>query len=231
MVGGSNIGPQPPPVAAANTQSNNAAVVTPGVAGGIAVATASPGSGARSSQASASGLNFAGSTYKQDSSSNVILGSQTLVPGGPAITVRNTPISLSASATQVAVGSSTIETASLPLPANTVPVVQANTFVSAFGGSTFSANSLSQFQINSQTLAPGAAVTVSRSLISLAPDASKAIISSSTIALLPAANIVSPASAQTPAVTFAGGTYAAKSNSDFIIDPATHAAGAALSYY
>ena len=47
--------------------------------------------------------------YSINSASNlVIAGSQTLTPGGPAITISNTPISLGPSATQLVVGSSTV---------------------------------------------------------------------------------------------------------------------------
>lgn len=67
-----------------------------------------------------------------------------------------------------------------------------------FGGSTYTANSASQFVIGGQTLVPNEQITVSGTPISLAPGASLVVIASSTQALGSATFSVTP---PTPVVT------------------------------
>jgi hypothetical protein len=46
-----------------------------------------------------------GQTITANSQSNFVIGTQTLIPGGPAITVPETPISLAPGATQLVIAS------------------------------------------------------------------------------------------------------------------------------
>ena len=100
----------------------------------------------------------------------VIPGSTTLTPGGAAATIYGTVVSVASNGASVVVGASTIP---LALTANALPSI-------TFGGSTITENSLSQFVVAGQTLSPGSAVTVSGTVISLAPGASSVVVGGST---------------------------------------------------
>ena len=52
-------------------------------------------------------LTLGGSTYTMDASSVFVVGTQTLAPGAPAITISGTPVSLAATPTDVVIGTST----------------------------------------------------------------------------------------------------------------------------
>jgi hypothetical protein len=105
-------------------------------------------------------------TFIENSLSQLLVDGQTLVPGGPAIAVSGTPISLAPSASYLVVGSSTI-----PFSSDLVAKVL------TIGTQTFTANSLSQFVIDGQTLVPGGpAITVSGTRISLEPGATAAVV-------------------------------------------------------
>jgi len=90
-------------------------------------------------------------------SSLIIVGSQTLTPGGAAITSSSTPLSLAPSGTALIIGSSTI-----PLPTSQVPLTIGSTILP------YSLNTASSLIIlGSQTLTPGgAAITVAGSVVS-----------------------------------------------------------------
>ena len=81
----------------------------------------------------------------ENSASQFIFGSKTLIPGGPAITVSGKTISLAPSGTQAVIDDSTIRLipASSPLPSLVL------------GSHTFTANSASAYVIGGQTLVPG----------------------------------------------------------------------------
>lgn len=112
-------------------------------------------------------------------SSEVVIGSQTLRPGGPAITVDNTPISLPPSPTAIVVGgSNTVQLPDVNPTRDRVPPVI------TIGSSTFVPNAATEFFIApGQTLTPGGVVTFDGTVISLAPSASAIIIGSNTVAL------------------------------------------------
>ncbi|MCJ1479663.1 hypothetical protein MMC13_008349 [Lambiella insularis] len=103
-----------------------------------------------------------------------VIGSQTLVAGGSAITISNTPISLAPSASYIVIGSNTQTFTAVPASAKpkATPVQQITAF-----GSTYTANSASEFIIGSQTLAPGGTITVLNTPFSLGPSAGYVIIS------------------------------------------------------
>ncbi|MCJ1482272.1 hypothetical protein MMC06_002435 [Schaereria dolodes] len=153
-------------------------------------------------------INFAGQPITANSASIFVIGSQTLFPGGPALTISGTPISLAASATAVIIGSSTI-----PL----LPLSPASPLVITFEGQTITANSASDFIIGTQTLVPGGpGIVVSGTPISLAPSATAVVIGTSTFPLSP-----SSPSSEPLVFTFAGQTVTANSASDFVIGTQT----------
>lgn len=85
-------------------------------------------------------------------------------------------------------------------------VVEAALMVGSLPCAVYTANSISQFVIGSQTLNPGAAVTVSSTPISLVIDASEAVIGSSTVPLYPAGITPASGSGSVPILIFAGST-------------------------
>ncbi len=149
-------------------------------------------------------IKVAGSTYTANAASKFVVAGQTLTPGGQ-ITVANTPISLNPSANVAVIGSST-QILATPAPTPAAPVI-------TFAGTTYTANSASQFLIAGQTLTPGGQITASGTPISLAPSANVAVIGSSTQVLAtPAPSPTAPA-----ILTFAGTTYTANTASQFLI--------------
>ena len=127
--------------------------------------------------------------YSINSASNLIIaGSQTLTPGGPAITISNTPISLGPSATQLVVGSST----------GTLPRNAPSQALLSLGSTTlpYSINSASNLLvIGSQTLTPGGpAMTISNTSISIGQSATQLVVGSSTLSLSPVAPSEAPLS-------------------------------------
>ncbi|KAI9779168.1 MAG: hypothetical protein M1839_007703 [Geoglossum umbratile] len=124
---------------------------------------------------------FQGSSIIANPQSQFVVGGQTLVPGGPAITVSGTSVSLAPSASYIVVGPSTISLNPQYSGPNT-----GSPLLLTFDSQTLTANSLSQFTIAGQTLMLGGpAITVSGTRISLGPSASYAVIGSSTIPLVP----------------------------------------------
>ncbi|MCJ1475169.1 hypothetical protein MMC13_003829 [Lambiella insularis] len=112
-----------------------------------------------------------GTTYTPNSASAYIIGSQTLILGGE-ITVSGTPLSLPLSASYVVEGTSTIP---LSLPTTTLPHR-----LLTLEGQTYTMDSASDFIIGSQTLAPGAVITVSGTPVSLAATPTDAVVGTST---------------------------------------------------
>ena len=147
--------------------------------------------------------------YFINSASEVIIaGSKTLSPGGPPVTISNTPISLVSSGDQLLVGSSTVDInpSSTLVPSPTLSV-----------GSTtlpYSVNSAGDLIIaGSQTLIPGApAITISNTPLSLAPSATALIVGSSTIPLSPFRTLEKPLSIGGSTLSYSINTY-----SDLII--------------
>ena len=124
-------------------------------------------------------ITFGGQTYTANPSSRFVIGSQTLQPGGPAITHDGHIISLGSPI--IVIDSSTDVSSVLPtkitLLLNAAPVL-------TLGDQLVTANSASGYTVGSQTLVPGGpAITFSGTRISLAPSASDIIIGSSTEAL------------------------------------------------
>ena len=134
-------------------------------------------------------MTFAGATYTANSDSAIVMQGQTLIPGSPAITISNIPISLASGASIALIAS---QTQSL--------------FPPTFAGSTYTANAASGFTIQGQTLSPGGVITVSNTPISLATVASFAVVAGSTQSLAPLAPTLTTPS---PIFTFNGSMYTA----------------------
>lgn len=159
-----------------------------------------------------------GKAYTADTS-NFLIEGQTLTPGGTAITLSGTPISLAAGASQAIVGGSAVAI----YPAGITPAPGARPVPTlTFAGSAYSANSLGQFVIGEQTLSPGAAITVSGTQISLAAAGNVAVIGSST-------ELLSPNGARTAAMlTFDGSTFTADASSEFVLGGQTLTSGGSI---
>jgi hypothetical protein len=111
------------------------------------------------------------------SSSEVMVGSQTLRAGGPPITIGDgTIVSLDPSATAIIVGS---RTSMLPQVAQSRPPP-----VLTIGSTTLTPNAATQFFVGpGQTLSPGGVATIDGTVVSLAPLASFVVIGDFTQAL------------------------------------------------
>ncbi|KAI4088592.1 MAG: hypothetical protein L6R37_008172, partial [Teloschistes peruensis] len=160
-------------------------------------------------------LTYDGFTFSRGPGSDIILGSQTLTPGGSALTILSTPISLIPSGTALAVGSSVI-----PIP----PWGESATspgYILTIDGFTFTRGPISDLIINGRTITPGApALTISGTPISLLPSGTGLVIGSSTYPIPTAA---------TPALdlfTVDGLTFSRDSKSDLIINGQTITPGA-----
>ena len=165
-------------------------------------------------QAAAVALTFGGATYTADSSSNIVVAGQTVVPGAPAIVVSSTPISI-APGVNVAVVGGTTQSLS--------PVQPTNYPKMTFAGETYTANSDSAIIIQGQTLAPGSsAITILGTPISLAPGASLAVIAGQTQSLSPATV------SSRPVLTLGASTYTANAASAFVIAGQTLSPGGIL---
>lgn len=121
-------------------------------------------------------LTINGVIMTPDPASNYIVETQTLRPGGPAITVSGTRISLASGAAAVVVGSETsvlsgiMSTHAVEPAHHTSDNPQPATLT--INGITVTANSASNYVVETQTLRPGGpAITVSGTRISLAPNA------------------------------------------------------------
>ena len=115
-----------------------------------------------------------------------VIQSQTLAPGGPAITVSGTRISLASDAAAVVIGTQTsvlfrttgtYEVESIPPHVSDNPQPATLTI----NGITVTPNSASNYVVETQTLKPGGpAITVSGTRVSLASDAGALVIGSQT---------------------------------------------------
>ncbi len=154
---------------------------------------------------------FGGSTFTANPTAPIIIAGQTLSPGGSAITVSGTRLSLATSASQAVIDGVTI-----PLNTNTSPITAAPALT--IGDQTITANPASQYVIAGQTLVPGGpAITVSGTRLSLATSASQLVVGSSTIPLI--------APGALPTLTIAGQIFTANPSSQYVIDGQTLAPG------
>ena len=111
-----------------------------------------------------------GQAYAVDSASNVVINGQTLRPGS-AITASGTVISLDPATSYIVIGSSTVGIATEVSMLN-------DTFT--YGGQLYTLDSASHMLVDGQTLAPGSAITVSSTRLSMDPAATAIVIGSTT---------------------------------------------------
>ncbi|KAL8992211.1 MAG: hypothetical protein Q9169_007277 [Polycauliona sp. 2 TL-2023] len=161
-------------------------------------------------------LTIGGSTVAPDASSNYVIAGQTVFPGGPAINVDGSVISLAPSATALLVGGSTQALTQSPVLATMLPPMI------TVGGQTISPNPASDYVLGSQILKPGSAITVSGSVVSLAPGASNIVIDGSTRRLTP--QLVSLSTGH-PALTIGTSTITANAQGAFVVSGQTIRAG------
>ena len=161
-------------------------------------------------------LTFDGSTYTIDSLSNFALDGQTLAKGS-SITIHGTKLSYDEAGTAVVVGSSTQLLSLATITAVAEPIL-------TFDGSTYIADSSSNFFINGQILSKGNMINVDGTQLSYNQAGTDVVIGTSTQIL----STTSVAAAEEPAITFDGSTYLANSASDFIIDGQTLTRGGVI---
>jgi hypothetical protein len=173
-------------------------------------------------------------TGNPDSASEYIVADQTLRPGGSAITISGTPVSLDPEATALVVGSSTRPIAVIPYGGDQaqqegVQLAAKPPARLTLAGTTATLNSASEYIIAGQTLiAGGTPITVSGTPISLASQATAVVIGTSTSIL--GANPHDGDQTQQggrlpPVVTLAGATATLNSASEYVIEGQTPTPG------
>ena len=155
-------------------------------------------------------ITIGGLTATPSPQSSLPIGTQTLLPGGPAITISGTYISLAPFTTEIMVGSSILIPSSTPLPE-----------VITVAGFTITEKSASYFVLGTQTLVPGGhGLTFSGVPLSLATGDSALIVGTSTV-------LLQPAPTSFPGViTIAGTPIIENSASEFVIGTQTLIPGA-----
>lgn len=146
----------------------------------------------------------------------IAIGSSTLSAGGPAITSDNHYYSLAPSGNLIA---GTIPT-QISNPQSAAPPLL------TFAGTTYTANSASDFTIAGQILTPGGTIQVANTLISLAATPTIAVINHSTQNLATAP--VAATTTDVPVLTFDGTAYTANPSSAFIIGSQTLTPGGTI---
>ena len=113
------------------------------------------------------------STLTSDATSAIVVAGQTLNQKVPALIEGSTPISLAAAGGKTIIGSNAQGQADQSSATKLrVPVL-------TYGGSPVTADVSSHFVLSDQTLVPGSAITISGTVVSLAPDASNAVVGGS----------------------------------------------------
>ncbi|KAF7191821.1 hypothetical protein HII31_06866 [Pseudocercospora fuligena] len=145
-------------------------------------------------QTAAPQITIGDSVVTADGFSNFVVGSQTLAPGGAAITVDDNTLSLAQSAEAIVINGVTSEFQQPQAQQTPAPQI-------TFAGSIITANSASAFVVGSQTLTPaGPAITVDGTTLSLAPLGSALVVDgqSSDIAVPVGAPVTIAGEAATP---------------------------------
>ncbi|KAI4246878.1 MAG: hypothetical protein LQ352_006280, partial [Teloschistes flavicans] len=105
------------------------------------------------------------------------VGSKTLMPAGPAVTINNVPYALAPSANAIIAGTKTIPLQ--PPPAGKLPDIE-------IGGKTYVANKASEYIVGDQTLRPnGPPAIIDHVTYSIAPSASALLSNGHTMTLAP----------------------------------------------
>ena len=158
---------------------------------------------------------IASQTVSPNSAGNYVISGQTLAPGGPAITVSNTVISLGPSASILVVNGQT-ETRP-PVPSGPITSAPALTI----DGRVFAPVPVTKFTVNGQTLTPGGVITVSGTTVSLGSGSSSTIV-----VVNGATSTLQPSSA----LTIAGSTFAptVQTIGEYVIGGSTLRPGSAI---
>lgn len=129
-------------------------------------------------------LTIGGQTVTANSLGQYHIGGQILTPGG-TVTVSSTVISLASDQTDAVVGTRTEVLGPHPTGGlDSGPAVATRSNLT-LGSQTLTSNSLGQYNIDGQTLTPGGAITVSGTMLSLAPNGSDVVVGTKTEALGP----------------------------------------------
>ncbi|KAL9623752.1 MAG: hypothetical protein Q9160_001983 [Pyrenula sp. 1 TL-2023] len=151
--------------------------------------------------------------FTQDAQGSYVVGTNTFVPGAPALTVSGIPVSIAPSATALIIGSSTV-----PLTNNAIPITQPGITVA---DARVTANTQGPYVIGSQTLSQGGPpIYVSNTKYSLFTDGSALIIGASTVPLQRRT-----IGKQGPIVTVAGQTVAPNAEGRYVVGSQTLAPG------
>ncbi|MCJ1317982.1 hypothetical protein MMC15_003309 [Xylographa vitiligo] len=151
-------------------------------------------------------ITFQGTPITAGTTIAYTISSQTLIPGGPAIIISSTILSLATSATALAIGVVTIPFQ--PATPLTPPKV-------TIGNTAYTANSASAFILGTQTLAPGGSTIINAgTVLSLAPSATAIAIGDVTIPLWPPTLLA-------PRITIGPSVYTASLSAFFIIGTRT----------
>jgi hypothetical protein len=136
-------------------------------------------------------------TLTANSASQYVAGTQTLIPGGSAISISGTAISLAPSGTVVVVGGS-----------STMKIVPTAAYYATgppaitLAGTTLTANSASQYVVDTQTMIQGGpAITVSGTVMALAPSGTAIILGGSSTIDLPPPSFASGYNHPAPSVS------------------------------
>ncbi|KAL8828694.1 MAG: hypothetical protein Q9170_006497, partial [Blastenia crenularia] len=164
-------------------------------------------------------ITVGGFTFSRGPDSNIVIGSQTIIPGSPAVMISGAPISLAVSG-DVVVGST-------PNPLPKVP----NRNIFTIGDLVFTPGPGSGIVVGLQTLTRGApAVMISGTPISLPTSGSAIIVGGSTIPIptptVPPLTATPPSTGLDAIITAAGFTLHRGSNSEILIGTQTLTPGA-----
>ncbi|MCJ1274534.1 hypothetical protein MMC21_002330 [Puttea exsequens] len=156
--------------------------------------------------------------YHVDASSNVVVASQTVTPGGPELSLNGVNVGLGKDAKNIVV-------AGKPVPVQIAHPVQNQVAVNApftVGNEVVTANSASQYVVHGQTLIPGAAaINVEGTPVSLGPQGFQVVVGSSMIGLQQAVET------NRPVLTIGGQTIAPNSAGFYVVGGETVTPGAA----
>ena len=167
------------------------------------------------SSPSAAVLNFGSSAITADASSNLVIASQTLTPGG-GVTISGTHVSLASNGAYVVLDGESTQSLGTATAAATPQAA-----VLSLGSSAITADVSSNLVFASQTLTPGGGVTVSGTQVSLASNGAYVVINGqSTQSLV-------TATAQAAVLTIGSSAVTADKSSNFIIGSQTLTAGGA----
>ncbi|KAJ4983464.1 hypothetical protein SVAN01_11027 [Stagonosporopsis vannaccii] len=146
-------------------------------------------------------------------SSIVVVGSQTLRPGGPAVTVGGTPVTLAPSATAIVVGGTSLSLPQIQRPGQQQTVGTLGTIPVVVGPS-------SAVVVGSQTLQPGGpAITLGPgTTVSLAPSATALVVGGTTSDLPQVVN-QKPLEVTPPVLTIGSSTFVPNAATQFFLGP------------